>query len=224
LPFVPKHPVPVFPLPGVILFPGVQLPLHVFELRYRTMVREALSGERVIAIALLRPGWERDYQDSPEFHPLGCLARIDNVAWLPNDCYDLHLLGLARARLGRAVREFPYRAVRAQVLPQHPLSEDDPLVQLERRALIEAGARLAKIEHPASPAAETSAPIASPGEVLAFEPLVNTLCMGLAAEPAEKLALLEMDSLLDRARRVREMVEERLLWATRGGSPGGERN
>ncbi len=227
MPFVPKHPVPVFPLPGVVLFPGAQLPLHVFELRYRTMVREALSGERVIALALLRPGWERDYQGSPEFHPLGCLARIDEVAWLPNDCYNLRLLGLARVRLGRLVREFPYRAARTQVLPQEPLSEDDPLVQLERRALIEAGARLASIERtapPVAPAAETPAPLAPPEEGLAFEPLVNTLCMGLAAEPAEKLALLEMDSLLERARRVREMVEERLRWASRGGSEGGERN
>ena len=56
----PKHPVPVFPLPDLVLFPHVILPLHVFELRYRTMVRDALSGERVIALALLKPGWEGD--------------------------------------------------------------------------------------------------------------------------------------------------------------------
>jgi Lon protease-like protein len=219
--FVPRHPVPVFPLPGVVLFPGAELPLHVFELRYRTMVREALSAERVIALALLRPGWERDYQGSPEFHAVGCLARIDAIEWLPNDCYDLRLLGLARARLGRAVREFPYRAVRAEVLPQEPLSEDDPLVQLERRALIEAAARLASIERTTGPVMPETP---GPEDALAFEPLINTLCMGLAAEPGEKLALLEMDSLLDRARRVREMMEERLRWASRGRSPGGERN
>jgi Lon protease-like protein len=224
LSFVPKHPVPVFPLPGVVLFPGVQLPLHVFELRYRTMVREALSGERVIALALLRPGWERDYRGSPEFHPLGCLARIDDVTWLPNDCYDLRLLGLTRARLGRPVREFPYRSVRAHVLPQEPITEDDPLVQLERRALIEAGARLAAIERAASSGGAESEPAEATEPTLAFEPLVNTLCMGLAAAPAEKLALLEMDSLLERAQRVRELVEERLRWASRGGSEGGERN
>jgi Lon protease-like protein len=122
LSFVPQHPVPVFPLPGVVLFPGVQLPLHVFELRYRTMVRDALSGERVIALALLRPGWERDYQGSPDFYPLGCLARIESISWLPNDCYDLLLIGMVRVRLGRTVREFPYRAVRTDTLPQHPLS------------------------------------------------------------------------------------------------------
>jgi hypothetical protein len=218
LPFVPKHPVPVFPLPGVVLFPGAQLPLHVFELRYRTMVREALSAERVIALALLRPGWERDYQGSPEFHPLGCLARIEAVAWLPNDCYDLRLLGLTRARLGRAVREFPYRAVQAVVMPQDPLAEDDPLVQIERRALIEAAVRLAQL------AAPEGEPPGAIGEGLAFEPLVNTLCMGLAAGPELKLALLEMDSLLDRARRAREMMEEQLRWAGRRQEGGGERN
>jgi Lon protease-like protein len=218
LSFDPKHPIPVFPLPGLVLFPGVHLPLHVFELRYRTMVREALSGERVIALALLLPGWERDYLGSPEFHPLGCLARIDEVVWLPDDCYHLRLLGLVRVRFGRAVREFPYRAVRVQVLPQEPFSEDDALVQLERRALLEAGSRLARSAEPGL------APTAPVGEGLPFEPLVNTLCMGLAADPAEKLALLGMDSVIERARRTRELMEEEVLRAGRAGAGGGERN
>ncbi len=216
--FQPKQPVPVFPLPGVVLFPGVHLPLHIFELRYRTMVREALSGERLIALALLLPGWEQDYHGSPEFHPLGCLARIDEVAWLPDDCYHLRLLGLSRARLGRRVREFPYRAVRAQAFPQEPFSEDDALFQIERRALVEAGNRCAKL---AEAAGEQPWPI---DETLGFEPLVNTLCMGLAADPGEKLALLGMDSVLERARRARELMEDQLLQAARSESPGGEHN
>lgn len=216
--FEPKHPVPVFPLPGVVLFPGVQIPLHVFELRYRTMVREALSAERVIALALLAPGWERDYHGSPEFHPLGCLARFEEVQWLPDDCYDLRVLGLSRVRLGRVVREFPYRAVRAQVLPQEPLAEDDPLVTLERRALLEASARLARV------AAPESGPAGAPRGDLAFEPLVNTVCMGLAVEAEEKLALLAMDSVIARARRARETIEAQLRQAARPGGRGGERN
>jgi Lon protease-like protein len=224
LAFVPKQPVPVFPLPGVVLFPGVRLPVHIFELRYRTMVREALSGERVIALALLQPGWERDYQGSPEFHPLACLARIDDVSWLPDDCYDLSLLGLIRVRLGRMVREFPYRSARADLLPQEPLSEDDPLVQLERRALVEALVRYAAVERPPSPGTPAPEPIGEPEDHLTFESLVNDACMGLSAAPAEKLALLEMDSLLDRGRRAREIMEQRLRDADRGGSAGGERN
>ena len=216
--FRSKQPVPVFPLPGVVLFPGVELPLHVFELRYRTLVREALAGERLIALALLLPGWEQDYHGSPEYHPLGCIARIDEVTWLPDDCYHLRLLGLSRARLGRRVREFPYRAVRAQELPQEPFTEDDALLQIERRALIEAATRCARL---AEAAGETPWAI---DETLGFESLVNMLCMGLGVAAEQKLDLLGMDSVLERARRAREVMEEQLLHADRGQAQGGERN
>ncbi|TMQ73190.1 MAG: hypothetical protein E6K81_05370 [Candidatus Eisenbacteria bacterium] len=67
------------------------------------------------------------------------------------------------------MRQFPYRAVRTEILPQAPLSEDDPLVQLERQALIEAGARLAELARAASPAAlppESPAVPAPPAEEL----------------------------------------------------------
>ena len=214
----PKHPVPVFPLPGMVLFPGVVLPLHVFELRYRALVREALSGGRLIALALLLPGWERDYHGSPEFHPLGCLARIDEVVWLPDGCYDLRVQGISRVQLGRVEREFPYRAVRCEMLPQDPFSEDDTLVQLERRAVIEAGMRCARMVEGAGGQAST------PDESLGFEPLVNRACMALAIDPGERLALLAMDSVIDRARRARELMEGQLLQAGGGGAAGGERN
>ena len=216
--FEPKQPVPVFPLPGMVLFPGVDLPLHVFELRYLTLVRDALSGERCIAMALLLPGWERDYHGSPAFHPLGCLAHIEEVAWLPDDCYHVHLKGLARVTLGRTVREFPYRSVRTQLLGQEPFSEDDALIQLERRALIEAGQRFARA---AQAAGVEPVPV---DEHLTFEPLVNNLCMALPAEPEERLALLAMDSVLERARRARELMEAQVLHARGGGQSGGERN
>lgn len=54
--------VPMFPLPDVVFFPKTYLPLHVFEERYREMVQDCLDGPGRIAVPLLRPGWERDYQ------------------------------------------------------------------------------------------------------------------------------------------------------------------
>ena len=161
--FEPRQPVPVFPLPNVVLFPHAVVPLHIFELRYRTMIRDALAGERLLAVALLRPGWEHEYQGSPAFHDLACLARIEMVEWLPDDCYDLRLLGLARVRLGAATREFPYRAVRATVLSEAPYSEDDPLVACERRELAALYRRLAE-----RPDADAAMPFAA---------LVNGVCM-----------------------------------------------
>ena len=53
---------PLFPLPNVVLFPNVFLPLHIFEPRYREMVADALASDRMIGMVLLRPGWERDYE------------------------------------------------------------------------------------------------------------------------------------------------------------------
>jgi Lon protease-like protein len=208
--FAPKGPVPVFPLSNLVLFPCTVAPLHVFELRYRAMVQDALRGDRLIAMALLKPGWERDYHGSPEFHPLGCLARFQEVQWLPDDCYEIKVVGVARVRFLRLVREYPYRTAKVTVLPQEPLPDDDPLVELERRALVDAYARvLAR----GSAAASTFAPKEK------LEGVVNSVCMAINLEPIAKLALLEMDSVLERSRRVREALEDRVR---RPASPEGE--
>jgi Lon protease-like protein len=218
--FAPKNPVPVFPLPNVVLFPHTAIPLHIFELRYRTMIRESLSAERLLTLALLKPGWEDDYRGSPEFHSVGCLARIEDVQWLPNDCYDLKVVGLARVRIGRVAREYPYRSAPVELLPHAPLSEDDPLVALERRALIDACARWAKAQ--ALPGETTPTP--GLGEGLSYEALVNAACMGVPVSPAERLGLLLLDSLIERGQSVRQRIERRLALGSAGPPPGGERN
>ena len=53
--------IPIFPLPNVVLFPNMLLPLHIFEPRYREMVEDALNGEGLIGMALLKEGWQNDY-------------------------------------------------------------------------------------------------------------------------------------------------------------------
>ena len=211
----PRQPVPVFPLPNVVLFPHAIVPLHIFELRYRTMVRDALAGERLIALALLKPGWEREYHGSPEFHALGCLARFEEVEWLPDDCYDLKLLGLSRVRLGAPVREYPYRSVRVVLLPEEPYSEDDAVVKSERHGLLELHRRLAG--QPGRAPGE-----GGPGDDLPFASLVNGVCMTAPLEAEERLELLALDSVIERGHRARELAARRLR---QGGAPGpGEHN
>jgi Lon protease-like protein len=202
--------VPVFPLPGLVLFPHVAIPLRVFEHRYRTMVRDALAADRSIAMALLKPGWEADYAGSPEFHPLLCLARIEGAEWLPDDCYRLQVRGLARAKARRVTREFPYRAVTFETRPQHPFAEDDPLVRMERESLLGHYRRLAR-------ALERD-----PAEVngLGFEALVNVTCTLAPIEPGTKLLLLEEDSVFERAVKLRECMDRSLP----PGGPEGEAN
>jgi hypothetical protein len=214
----------VFPLSGAVLFPAAVLPLHVFELRYRAMVRDALSGERLIVLALLKPGWERDDYSSPEFFPVGCLARFEEVEWLPDDCYDLKVLGLSRVHIGRVTREYPYRTVRVSLMPQEPFSEDDPLVELERRALIEAYLRAAKRMVPEERRSGRPGSTGAPAPGTRFETLVNSICMALAVEADAKLALLEMDNVIERSRRAREMIESWLHRPAGGRSSAGDQN
>ena len=69
----------IFPLPNVVLFPNVFLPLHIFEPRYREMVADALDGDRIIGMVLLRPGWEGDYEGRPPVYPIGCAGLITHA-------------------------------------------------------------------------------------------------------------------------------------------------
>ena len=192
------RPVPVFPLPGVVLFPHAVLGLHVFELRYRTLVRDALHGARHFVLATLVSGWESEYEGSPAFHELACIASFEEVTWRPDDCYDLRVRGVARVRLGRAVREFPYRACVANADPEAPYAEDDPLAQVARQGLIEERVRLGPLAGEAwlaPPAFDDAAPLATVAGVIATN----------ARLPGDvKLSLLAEDSVVERARLLRE--------------------
>ncbi len=93
-------PVGVFPLPNAVLFPGATLPLQVHEARYRAMVRDALTDDAVIAIALLRPGFEPYYYTNlAEIHPVVCVGRIREYVQIPDGRLLINLLGLCRARV-----------------------------------------------------------------------------------------------------------------------------
>ena len=193
----PKRPVPVLPLPGVVMFPNGEMSLHVFELRYRTMVRDALSSERPVALATLAPGWEQDAQGSPPFHEFGCVARFEEVEWLPNDHYDLRVRGTMRVHFGRVVREFPYRACTVETMPDAPYTESDPLAAMARQDLLTERARLAPLGLGvwlAPPVFEPTAPLST---------VVGTLATAARFSADEKLALLAEDNVVERARLLR---------------------
>jgi Lon protease-like protein len=135
--------VPLFPLPGVVLFPRAVLPLHVFEERYKTMMADALRGDRQIAMALLRPGWERDYYSKPAIDPVVCVGRILSHERLPDGKYNLLLQGHARARVVRENSSTtPYRVAQLEPLAeiQGPVAdmeaERERLTRLFRTAML----------------------------------------------------------------------------------------
>src|SRR5919202_6071408 len=100
---------PIFPLPNVVLFPNVFLPLHIFEPRYREMVADALDADRMIGMVLLRPGWERDYQGRPPVYPIGCSGVITHAERLDDGRYNIVLRGVERFRIVEEDRSLTYR-------------------------------------------------------------------------------------------------------------------
>jgi len=105
---------PIFPLPGVQLFPHALLPLHVFEPRYRDMVRDAMAGERLIAIAALEPGYETNYQGRPAVRPIIGVGAVVGHEALGEGRANIVLRGLARARIERELPpDEKYRVVEA---------------------------------------------------------------------------------------------------------------
>src|SRR6187551_2039011 len=101
--------VPIFPLAGALLFPRSQLPLHIFEPRYRTMVRDALASDRLIA--MIQP---KDDEEPPALFDVGCLGRISACDELDDGRFNIVLEGLSRFRIAReADVATPYRQVDA---------------------------------------------------------------------------------------------------------------
>lgn len=90
----------LFPLPNLVMFPHVMQPLHVFEPRYRALLEESLAHDKLIALALLAPGWEQDYDGRPPIRPVGCLCRVTTHHQTEQGTYNALLLGLRRIKVG----------------------------------------------------------------------------------------------------------------------------
>lgn len=117
----------LFPLPNLVLFPHVCQLLHVFEPRYRQLVDEAVATDRMIAMAVLEPGWEGDYEGRPPLCSTACLGRITTHRREPDGRFYLLLEGVARVKL---IDELPpkklFREARATLVEDVYPSDGEP--------------------------------------------------------------------------------------------------
>ncbi|MBI2990807.1 MAG: LON peptidase substrate-binding domain-containing protein [Deltaproteobacteria bacterium] len=108
--------IPVFPLPNVVLFPKVHLPLHIFEPRYRQMVKDAMAGPKLIGMALLRGDWSKNYHGNPDIYPVGCVGEIVSATPVPDGRFNIVLYGLREYHIQEQILEqSPYRQARVLV-------------------------------------------------------------------------------------------------------------
>ncbi len=193
--------IPIFPLPNVVLFPGVFLPLHIFEPRYREMVADALDGDRLIGMVLLHPAGDRADEGAPAVYPVGCAGLITHVESLDDGRYNIVLRGLGRFRILDEDRSRAYRIARVESLPDGTSEAERTLGPEERH-------RLEAMILPSLDGNEVRLP-----PNLSDEELVNALSQYLRLEPLERQALLEQTGLAARCRALVELLEMKLMSA-----------
>lgn len=205
--------IPIFPLPSVVLFPHVFLPLHIFEPRYRQMVADALSGDRLIGMTLLRPGYESDYEGQPPIYATGCTGLITHFERLEDGRFNLILRGLDKFKvLGE---EDPggnrlYRRALVNMIDESLGDHDRDTLRSERRRLESA---LGPFFDRA--VGEQQLPSAMPDE-----DFVNALAQYLEFEPVEKQALLERSGTIARCRSMVELLEMKAMLRKTAGDNG----
>ncbi|MEW6577367.1 LON peptidase substrate-binding domain-containing protein [Sphingorhabdus buctiana] len=124
----------IFPLGGAILLPDMQLPLHIFEPRYRALVGDALARDRMIGMIQPMGGG-----DNPSLFAVGCLGRIGDVEALADGRYNIVLEGLQRFTMVRELEvTTPFRQIEATLWDEDDTSDT---LSLGERAALEAEAR-----------------------------------------------------------------------------------
>jgi Lon protease-like protein len=180
--------VPLFPLPGAILFPRSQLPLHIFEPRYREMVRDAVDGAG--SIAMIQPHRLDDDNQAP-LYGTGCVGEIVSLEELGDGCFNIVLMGSNRFRLIReAGTDAAYRC--ADVDIQAFDDGEPPPLSLGQRAEVEREAR--RLGDAMGLAVDWNAV-----SRLDDEMLVNAIAQVAPFDVGAKQALLEQSALEGRA-------------------------
>ena len=182
----------IFPLTGAVLYPGLQLPLHIFEPRYRAMVSDALARDR--RIGMIQP--QRPAEGAP-LYSVGCVGRIGDVEALEDGRFNIVLSGLSRFRTLRELDvTTPFRQVEAELLPE---DESAVLAPIER----------ASFEREARRFAEAQGYVVDWDQVGRLDDvsLINGVSQIAPFDPAAKQALLEAPGLVARCELLVQLMQ-----------------
>jgi Lon protease-like protein len=197
--------VPIFPLPGAILFPRSQLPLHIFEPRYREMVRDAIDGGG--QIAMIQPHRVDDDNQAP-LYAVGCVGELVGVEELDDGRYNIVLLGSHRFRfLREADTDTAYRCAEVDIAAFDD-DEPEPLALIQRAEVEREARRLGD----ALGLAVDWAAVAR----LDDDMLVNAIAQVAPFDVGAKQALLEETTLEGRADLLVQLMQFHRMAVTGG--------
>jgi len=217
-----RVPIPLFPLQSIVLFPGVQAPLHIFEPRYRAMTADALAGGRVIGMVAVRAEHAEEMAGDPPLYPYGCAGSILGAKTLADGRYDIVLAGTHRFRIEHEEPRPPdrlYRVAEVMLLADVLEPADVPRLRDARHEVISLFSQLVRLTNPDRAGEIHEGLFASVDDTV----FTNTFCQLLELEPLEKQTLLETDRVADRCAQLATLLRFRLAELSAHHS-GGDRN
>ena len=196
--------VPLFPLPNVVLFPKTPVPLYIFEEKYRTMIRDAVAGDKELVIALLKTGSESSFSNLSSVHSIACLGHIESYEELEDGKYNIVVVGTQRVRIIREVQHSPYQLVEVEKIED--VEYDARTSELEERHN-HLGGLFAKFTELATGVNQQAMELMPQMD---FESLVNMVAMTLNLAIDQKQSLLEIDEPSERCDMLIPILQQQL--------------
>jgi len=182
----------IFPLSGATLYPGLQLPLHIFEPRYRALVSDALARDR--RIAMIQP--QRAAEDAP-LYQIGCVGRISDVEAMDDGRYNIVLEGEARFRVVRELKaSTPFRQIEAELIKD---DNNEALSAVERAGFEQEARRFADLQGYSVDWESVAR--------LDDQSLINGVSQIAPFDPASKQALLEAPDIAQRCELLVQLMQ-----------------
>lgn len=202
-PFFPKFSdlpaeLPIFPLAGAVVMPGVQLPLNIFEPRYLNLVSDALASDHLLG--MIQPTSETLMDEVPALHRIGCAGRITSYSETSDGRVILVLTGVCRFQIKREIEG--HRGYRRAAVDWERFAADchDNAETIADRAgfltSLKSYCKLHGVEVPWDDI-----------EKMADADLTNLLCAHLPLSPEDKQALIETISTGERAALMRGLLD-----------------
>ena len=189
--------IPLFPLPETSLFPGVSRPFLIYEPRYREMIADALKGDKIIGMARLRPGFEKDYEGRPPIYGVGCAGTIEKYEQLPDGRYVVLLRGLTTFRVVSESQTRSYRLARIEALSEVLRDEDRVTLSALRNRIDRSLITILPLG------------VDPPDPSLDDEEFVNIVAQSLGMPESARQDLLEQNDVVERARALADLLEKK---------------
>jgi ATP-dependent Lon protease len=196
----------LFPLPNLILFPGVMQGLHVFEPRYRQMMKDALTADNLITMAVLKSNSaKQEYELRPEIHSTACVGKIVTHSRTEDGRYNLLLVGAKRARIVREIiSDKAYRMAEVEVL-EDTLEISAEQLRVLRQRLVDEFMDYAS--HRQGLNEETIRNMLV--DTMPFGLLIDLICYAVGLDPEDQIRVLETQETSQRCELVLTMMQRK---------------